>query len=92
MARAPRTSLPCALGCPPLNLTHARTTRPPHSLSLRAPGLDHFFARVAPAKRYDQLDPEFNRGLLVGSITLAFVGTYALSVFAAQKTLAEQWK
>ena len=55
-------------------------------------GLDHFFARVAPAKRYDQLDPEFNRGLLVGSITLAFVGTYMLSVFAAQKTLAEQWK
>ena len=54
--------------------------------------MDHFFARVAPAKRYDQLDPDFNRGLLVGSISLAFVGTYLLSVFAAQKTLAEQWK
>lgn len=57
-----------------------------------ATGLDHFFARVAPAKRYDQLDPEFNRGMLVGSITLAFVGTYLLSILAAQKTLAEQWK
>ena len=47
---------------------------------------------MAPAKRYDQLDPEFNRGMLVGSITLAFVGTYLLSILAAQKTLAEQWK
>jgi hypothetical protein len=30
--------------------------------------------------------------MLVGSIILAFLGTYLLSYFAQRKTLAEAWK
>jgi len=64
------------------------------SLSLLSPlsGIDHFFARVATARRFDQLDADFNPGLFVLLMVGAAVATYALGFFAARRDVAEAWK
>ena len=49
-------------------------------------------ARVAPARRYDHLDPDFNRSLfLVGMLALS-AGTYALGMLASRKDRATAWR
>ena len=54
-------------------------------------GLDTFVARIAPARRFDQLDPEFNAGLFVVLMGGAAVATIVLGKLAANKELKEAW-
>ena len=70
---------------PPLSL-------PLTSLSLPPSGLDHFLARVATARRFDQLDADFNPGLFVLLMVSAAAATWTLGFFAARKDVEEAWK
>lgn len=54
-------------------------------------GLDHFFARVATAKRFDQLDPDFNPGLFLAFMTACLAGLVVLRSLAARKQLKAAW-
>ena len=55
-------------------------------------GLDTFVARVAPARRFDQLDPEFNAGLFVSLMASAAVATLVMGRLAASRDIKEAWK
>ena len=55
-------------------------------------GTDVFISRVAPARRFDQLDPEFNAGLFITLLAAAAIGTVILGRFATQRDLSEAWR
>ncbi|TMW65798.1 hypothetical protein Poli38472_008440 [Pythium oligandrum] len=57
-----------------------------------AHGLDMFYVRMAPAKAFDVLPPDFNYELLV-LLCLGFLGAaYVAKGFAQRKALNEAWK
>lgn len=55
-------------------------------------GVDHFVARVAPARKFDTLDPDFNPGLFVALLAGAAVATAVLGRLAARKDTAAAWQ
>jgi hypothetical protein len=55
-------------------------------------GVDHFFARAAPARAYDQLDPDFNYALFVALLIAGTAGTLVAKRFAHAKDVAAAWK
>jgi hypothetical protein len=53
-------------------------------------GVDQFFARVATAKKFDQLDPDFNKGIFVGAMLTFTIVNSLLAYFSERKALAER--
>ena len=49
-------------------------------------------ARVAPARRYDHLDADFNRGVMAVGLAAMGAATYALGLLATRKERAQQWR
>ncbi len=76
---------------PALVTSHARTRTHTHTPPPRA-GIDHFVARVAPARRYDHLDADFNRGVMAVGLAAMGAATYALGLLATRKERAQQWR
>jgi len=55
-------------------------------------GIDQFVARVAPARRYDHLDADFNKPLVVAALVAMAAGTYTLGLLAARKDRTAAWR
>lgn len=70
----------------PLPLPHH--ARSPSSLA----GVDEFVARVAPAKAFDQLDPDFNKGLFAALLAGAAASVLVLRRMVHAKDMAAAWK
>jgi hypothetical protein len=47
---------------------------------------------VAPARRYDHLDVDFNRAFLVLGLVGMAAGTYALGILAERKERGVAWR
>lgn len=54
--------------------------------------MDHFFIRTAPAKSFDQLDPEFNSALFVLVVALGAAAAAAMRRASKRRELARAWK
>lgn len=52
-------------------------------------GVDHLFVRTAPAKTFDQLEPDFNLPVLLATIALATVFTFVFKQLVANKEMKE---
>jgi hypothetical protein len=48
--------------------------------------------RTAPAKTFDQLDPDFSSGLFVAVVALGAVGALVLRHLVHRKELLRAWK
>ena len=55
-------------------------------------GVDEFVARVAPAKAFDQLDPDFNKGLFAALLAGAAASVLVLRRMVHAKDMAAAWK
>jgi len=55
-------------------------------------GLDHFFARAAPARAFDQLDHDFNGGAFVAVIAACGAAGLLLRHFVQGRDHAAAWK
>jgi hypothetical protein len=55
-------------------------------------GVDHFFVRTAPARAFDQLDPEFNYGMFVAMVVLGTAATLVARRMARDKDVMAAWK
>ncbi len=56
-----------------------------------ARGLDLFFTRTAPSKRFDVLSEDFNRGYLLLSLVLLAGATYVAGLRSAAASLKAAW-
>jgi hypothetical protein len=54
-------------------------------------GLDEFYARAAPARGFDQIDPDFNTGLFGALLAGVTVATIALQRLSHAKEVRSAW-
>jgi hypothetical protein len=57
-----------------------------------AVGVDLFYTRVAPARKYDSVEDDFQFGLLVLALTALTCGAVAMSYMTKRKVLAAKWE
>jgi hypothetical protein len=84
-----------ANNCPPsVTLLHcSRLHLPSSCLSFSPAGIDHLFARSAPAKAFDQLDPDaFDVPLFFAALIIGAAAMLALKTAVSRKKLASAWK
>ena len=55
-------------------------------------GLDIFFTRAEPSRKFDVLSDDFNFVALIGTLGALSIGAVALSGMAASRRLAALWK
>ena len=56
-----------------------------------ASGVDLFYTRVAPARKYDSLEDDFSYGLLVVALVGLGVGAAVMQRFTKSSMLAQKW-
>jgi hypothetical protein len=53
--------------------------------------VDHFFSRVTTARRFDQLERDFNSGLFLALMLASAVAMAVLHVWSSRKKLSAAW-
>lgn len=64
---------------------------PPHTHAHFFLGLDHFFARVTTARRFDQLERDFNSGLFLALMLASAAAMAVLHIWSTRKKLSAAW-
>ncbi len=65
---------------------------PPISPLPKPAGVDTFTSRIAPARAYDQLDPDFNYALFVILLLGGAAGTWWMGRAVTSKDVHDGWK
>ena len=56
-----------------------------------ARGVDLFYTRLAPARKYDSLEDDFSYGLLVVAILALLGGSVAMQIVTKSAMLSQKW-
>lgn len=84
--------------CPPLSqvLGLRRVNVEPSRLEstclVLARGVDLYYTRLAPAKKYDSLDDDFSYGLLVAAIMALLGGSVVMHFMTSKALLDGKWR